>query len=47
MGNFHTVAAAPGESWVTVGETRPDDGWKGDTLLARIRWSRPNRRAPA
>lgn len=47
MGNFHTVAAAPGESWVTVGETRPEDGWSGDTLLARIRWSRPNRRAPA
>ncbi len=43
MGNFHTVAATPGESWVTVGETLPADGWRGDTLLARIRWSRPNR----
>jgi len=46
MGNFHTVAASPDESWVTVGETLPDDGWRGDTLLARIRWSRPNRLAP-
>ena len=47
MGNFHTVAAAPGESWVTVGETLPDDGWRGDTLLARIQWSRPNELAPS
>lgn len=43
MGNFHTVAASPDESWVTVGENRRNDGWKGDTLLARIRWKRPNR----
>ncbi len=43
MGNFHTVAATPGESWVTVGETLPSDDWRGDTLLARIRWSKPNR----
>jgi len=27
MGNFHTVAASPDESWVTVGETLPADGW--------------------
>ncbi len=47
MGNFHTVAAAPGEFWVTVGETLPEDGWRGDTLLARVRWGRPNRLAPA
>lgn len=47
MGNFHTVAAAPGESWLTVGETLPADGWRGDTLLARVRWSRPNRLAIA
>ncbi len=39
MGNFHTVAAGPDESWVTVGEARPHDGWVvGDTLLARIHW---------
>lgn len=43
MGNFHTVAASRDESWVTVGENRRNDGWKGDTLLARIRWSQPNR----
>lgn len=42
MGNFHTVAATPEESWVTVGECLPDDGWRGDTLMARIRWSQPS-----
>lgn len=42
MGNFHTVAVSPRESWVTVGECLPHDGWKGDVLLARIRWARPN-----
>jgi hypothetical protein len=46
MGNFHTIAAAPGESWVTVGEEFPGNGWRGDTLLARIHWGRPNRLAP-
>jgi hypothetical protein len=46
MGNFHTVAATPGESWVTVGEEFPGNAWRGDTLLARIRWGRPNRLAP-
>ena len=44
MGNFHTVAVTPDESWVTVGETLPEDGWRGDTLLARVKWSRPNTR---
>lgn len=43
MGNFHTVNATPDESWVTVGEARPADGWHGDTLLARVRWRNPNR----
>ena len=43
MGNFHPVTVSPAESWVTTGEERPADGWKGDLLLARIRWSRPNR----
>ncbi len=36
MGNFHTTAVSAGESWVTVGEGRPHDGWNGDTLLGRI-----------
>jgi hypothetical protein len=43
MGNFHVVNASARESWVTVGETLPNDGWKGDTLLARIHWAVPNR----
>ena len=38
MGNFHTVAATPNESWVTVGECLPEDDWRGDVLLARIQW---------
>lgn len=38
MGNFHTLAVRDDESWVTVGESRPASGWKGDLLLARIRW---------
>jgi hypothetical protein len=42
MGNFHCVTATPWESWVTVGETLPYDGWAGDTLLARVRWNREN-----
>lgn len=42
MGNFHPIAVTPGESWVTVGEERSNDGWHGDTLLARIRWSPPD-----
>ena len=42
MGNFMPVNATVEESWVTVGETLPSDGWKGDTLLSRIRWTRPN-----
>ena len=47
MGNFHCNAVTPDESWVTVGETLPDDGWAGDTLLARVRWSKPNRQGIA
>ena len=44
MGNFHTLNVSPTESWVTVGENRPYDGYQGDTLLARIAWSAPNDR---
>lgn len=47
MGNFHPVNASPDESWVTVGEWQPKNGIRGDLLLARIRWSRPNRLVPA
>ena len=43
MGNFHPVNVSPFESLITVGETIPAHGWAGDTLQARIRWSRENR----
>ena len=43
MGNFHVNHAAPRESWITVGEALPKDGYHGDVLLARVGWSRPNR----
>lgn len=43
MGNFHTTNVSPDESWVTVGEWLPRAGAKGNLLLARIRWNRPNR----
>ena len=42
MGNFHTINVSPEESWVTVGETIAANGFRGDVLLARIRWSQPN-----
>lgn len=44
-GNFHPVNVSPDESWVTDGEMLPKRGYKGDLLLARIRWSTPNRLA--
>lgn len=46
MGNFHTTTVSPDESWVTVGEWQPKNKIHGDLLLARIRWSVPNRRLP-
>ncbi len=42
MGNFHVTNVSPEESWVTVGEWLPRDGARGDLLLAKIRWKRPN-----
>ncbi len=47
MGNFHVTEASAEESWVTVGECLPASGWRGDVLLSRIRWRRPNRRVSA
>jgi hypothetical protein len=44
-GNFHPVNASPEESWVTDGEMLPKRGYKGDLLLSRIRWTKPNRLA--
>jgi len=43
MGNFGVANITPEQSWITVGECLPDDGWRGDTLLARVIWNRPNR----
>ncbi|MDD4870136.1 MAG: sialidase family protein [Kiritimatiellae bacterium] len=41
LGNFHVEPISPEESWVTVGEVMPKN-YRGDVLLARIRWARPN-----
>jgi hypothetical protein len=43
MGNFHVTNVSPHESWVTVGEWMPRNGYRGDVLLSRIRWASPNR----
>lgn len=43
MGNFDVTNASADESFVTVGEWMPRKGARGDLLLARIRWSKPNR----
>lgn len=42
MGNFHIANITPHESWVTVGEWMPKAGAKGNLLLARVKWNRPN-----
>ena len=46
MGNFNVTNVRPDESWVTVGEWIPRRGARGDVLMARIEWSRPNSEAP-
>jgi hypothetical protein len=46
LGNFHTVNVTAEESWVTVGECIPKEDWRGDTIIGRIYWSKPNRLAP-
>ncbi len=43
MGNFNVTNASENESWVTVGEWIPRGGYRGNVLLAKIRWSKPNR----
>ena len=45
MGNFHVTNASPDESWITVGEWMPKQKARGDLLLARVRWAKPNRLA--
>ena len=42
MGNFQTTNISPNESWITDGEMLPKHGFKGDLVLGKIRWSRPN-----
>jgi len=42
MGNFQTLNVTPNESWVTDGEMLPKHGYKGDLVLGKIQWSRPN-----
>lgn len=34
------------DEYTTDGEIIPKRGWKGNLLLARIRWAKPNRLAP-
>lgn len=42
MGNFHVTNVSPDESWVTVGEWMPRRQARGDVLLSRIGWTKPN-----
>lgn len=42
LGNFHTANINAQEAWITVGEVIPAN-FRGDLLLARVRWNRPNR----
>ncbi len=43
MGNFNVTNVSPAESWATVGEWMPRHHYRGDVLLARLRWATPNR----
>jgi len=43
MGNFDVTNISPEESIVTVGEWMPRRDARGNLLLARIHWSKPNR----
>jgi hypothetical protein len=47
IGNLHVVNASPSQTWPSVGETLPHDCSRGDTLLARIQWQRPEPPGPA
>lgn len=51
LGNFGATAITENESWVTDSEGVWNDaarkrGAKGATFVARVQWSRPNRRVP-
>jgi hypothetical protein len=41
-GNFHVGALDRSESWIACGEVIPSS-FRGDMLLARVRWNKPNR----
>lgn len=45
-GNFNVTTLNPRETLITDGQINPARGFIGDLLMARIRWSRPNRLAP-
>lgn len=42
MGNFHVTNVSPMSSILTVGEWIPKEDARGDLLLARIKWMKPN-----
>ena len=42
MGNFNVTNVSPNESWVTAGEWMPRKSARGDVVLGKIRWSKPN-----
>lgn len=44
-GNFHPATLNARESIVTDGQTNPARGYRGEVLMARIRWKKPNRLA--
>ena len=43
MGNFDVTNVNVHESWITVGENMSRNDYRGNVLMAKIRWSRPNR----
>lgn len=45
LGNFHTQAVTPEESWITVGEVVTTN-WRGNLLIGRVAWTKPNTLAP-
>jgi len=44
-GNFHVTNISPQETWITCGEVIPAN-FRGDLLLARVKWGIPNRLQP-
>jgi hypothetical protein len=46
LGNFHTVAAAAGQSWITVGAFAPST-YRGPLRISRVFWTQPNAESPA